>query len=162
MLHKIGFGGGCHWCTEAVFQSLKGVEKVEQGWISSSSPNDSFSEAVIVHFNDEINLDVLIEIHLLTHSSANNHRFRDKYRSAVYFFDQSDKSLIDEILLNKAKENNEIYITTSLPYVSFRENFESQLNYYLKNKEKPFCEIYISPKLSLLREKFTTRIREDF
>ena len=50
-MKKIGFGGGCHWCTEAIFQALNGVESVEQGWISSLNPYDTFSEAVIVHFN---------------------------------------------------------------------------------------------------------------
>ena len=44
MISKIGFGGGCHWCTEAVFQSLKGVAKVEQGWIASFDEYNSFSE----------------------------------------------------------------------------------------------------------------------
>ena len=43
-LFKIGFGGGCHWCTEAVFQSLKGVAKVQQGWIASTEENMSYPE----------------------------------------------------------------------------------------------------------------------
>ncbi|MGJ8671076.1 MAG: peptide-methionine (S)-S-oxide reductase, partial [Oceanococcus sp.] len=43
---RIGFGGGCHWCTEAVFNALRGVEQVSQGFIKSDPPHDSFSEAV--------------------------------------------------------------------------------------------------------------------
>ncbi|MFV8270119.1 peptide-methionine (S)-S-oxide reductase [Flavobacterium sp. GT2N3] len=54
IIKKVGFGGGCHWCTEAYFQSLKGVEIVEQGWISSKFPEDIFSEAVIVHYNPSV------------------------------------------------------------------------------------------------------------
>ena len=44
MIQKIAFGGGCHWCTEAVFQSLIGVQNVAQGWVQSTDENDSFSE----------------------------------------------------------------------------------------------------------------------
>ena len=82
---KIALGGGCHWCTEAVFQSLIGVERVEQGYVASTGNNNSFSEAVIVHFNTErISLKTLIEIHLHTHKSTSNHSLRERYRSAVY------------------------------------------------------------------------------
>ena len=76
-LTKIAFGGGCHWCTEAVFQILIGVVKVQQGWVRSVKENDTFSEAVIVHFNaKKTDLKVLIEIHLLTHKSTSNHSMR--------------------------------------------------------------------------------------
>jgi hypothetical protein len=51
MAEKIGLGGGCHWCTEGIFQSLIGVAQVDQGWITSNGDNATPSEAVIVHFN---------------------------------------------------------------------------------------------------------------
>ena len=77
IVKKIAFGGGCHWCTEAIFQSLRGVQKVEQGWISSTHPGAStLSEAVIVHFETSlISLDTLIEVHLSTHNATSNHAF---------------------------------------------------------------------------------------
>jgi len=161
-MKKIGFGGGCHWCTEAVFQSLKGVEKVEQGWISSEEPNDNFSEAVIVHFNDAIKIKTLIEIHLLTHSSTKNHSLRNKYRSAIYYFDTADKLLINNLLIEISQINKTKYITQNLPFVSFKKNKESQLHYYQKNKGAPFCTTYINPKLKLLREKYSKHIISDF
>ena len=49
-VEQIGLGGGCHWCTEAVFQSLIGVQNVAQGFIKSLPPADTWSEAVIVNF----------------------------------------------------------------------------------------------------------------
>lgn len=68
-MQKIGLGGSCHWCTEAIFRSLKGVSTVEQGWIASDGENTTLSEAVIVNFSpNEITLETLIAIHLHTHS----------------------------------------------------------------------------------------------
>jgi len=161
-MKKIGFGGGCHWCTEAVFQSLTGVELVEQGWISSLPPYDAFSEAVIVHYNEHISMEVLIAVHLLTHSSASRHSMRDKYRSAVYYFDRNDQQLIEAIINRLATEDNIRYITQTLPFNDFKLNSERYLDYYKKGKEKPFCQTNISPKLRAIREKFGQRVRSDF
>ena len=92
---KIALGGGCHWCTEAVFQHLKGVDRVEQGYVSSDGMHSTFSEAVIVHFEPQmIPLAKLIEIHLYTHNSTSNHSFRKKYRSAVYYLNEAQKTNI--------------------------------------------------------------------
>lgn len=162
MIDKIGFGGGCHWCTEAVFQSLLGVERVEQGWISSIFPFDSFSEAVIVHFNEDISLKILIEIHLLTHSSTSMHSMREKYRSAIYFFKPEDQKEIQLILDDLSEQNRQKYITSVLPFIAFNENKESQLDYYQKNKEGQFCQTYIHPKLALIRNKFKKVSKLDF
>ena len=86
IIDSIGLGGGCHWCTEAVFLNLKGVVRVEQGWISASGAVE-FSEAVLVHFNPEkISIKDLIAVHLHTHKSTSSHSMRSKYRSAVYTF----------------------------------------------------------------------------
>lgn len=74
---KIGLGGGCHWCTEGVFESLLGVSKVNQGWIASSGKDSDFSEAVEVYFDPAvISLSDLIEIHLYTHASRSNHSMK--------------------------------------------------------------------------------------
>lgn len=161
-MKKIGFGGGCHWCTEAIFQALHGVELVEQGWISSVNPHNSYSEAVIVHFDKDIGLDVLIEVHLLTHSSTNAHSMRDKYRSAVYYFDANDKIIIESIIGKLAAENDTTYITRAMPFADFKLNSEKYLNYYKKDKQRPFCRTNINPKLTAIRKKFDQQVRNDF
>lgn len=161
-MKKIGFGGGCHWCTEAIFQALKGVEVVEQGWISSINPYNTFSEGVIVHFNDDITVDLLIEVHLFTHSSSSAHSMRDKYRSAVYYFDSNDSAIIETIIGKLALENNTRYITRTLPFVDFRLNSEHYLNYYKKDKHRPFCQNNIDPKLKAIQQKFAQQMRSDF
>lgn len=161
-MRKIGFGGGCHWCTEAIFQSLKGVHKVEQGWISSLPPNTNFSEGVIVHYDEDIDLETLIEIHLLTHSSASNHSMHHKYRSAVYYFEEQDREEAIFIINSFRIVDHVDYITQVLPYVDFRLNTQQYLNYYKKDKNKPFCQTYISPKLRLIRSQFAKSVRDDY
>jgi len=153
---KIGFGGGCHWCTEAVFQSLLGVVKVEQGYISSDDINDTFSEAVIVQFDSEtISLQTLIEVHLLTHNSTSDHSMRSKYRSAVYTVSEKQKEEALIVIDQLQKEKDKLYITEVLAFSEFKPSREEITNYYFKNPEKPFCKSFIDPKLKLLLEQFS-------
>ena len=155
MTEKIGFGGGCHWCTEAVFQSLIGVSKVEQGFIAATE-DDQFSEAVIVHFNPEmISLKTLVEIHLHTHKSTSNHSMRNKYRSAVYTFNDTQKKVAKKILEELQLDFSKEIITQILSFREFNISDELFQNYYYKNPSKPFCETYINPKLSLLMKEFS-------
>lgn len=158
-LTKIAFGGGCHWCTEAVFQSLIGVKKVEQGWVASTEKNNTFSEAVIVHFYaDKIELKTLIEVHLLTHKSTSNHSMRRKYRSAVYYFTIHQKEEIFKIIEELQPKFNEKIITQTLEFKRFKSSTEEFQNYYQSNPEKPFCKNYIQPKLKFLLENFSNKI----
>ena len=155
-VRKIGFGGGCHWCTEAVFQSLRGVLSVEQGYIASTEPNSSFSEAVIVSY-DPLTLDTksLIEIHIRTHSSTSTHRLRDKYRSAVYFFSETQSHAAVQALHEIQKEFEKEIVTLVIPFASFKESSEQYKNYYKQGPERPFCELYIDPRLDRIKAEFS-------
>ncbi|ALM07437.1 peptide methionine sulfoxide reductase [Sediminicola sp. YIK13] len=158
-IHKIGFGGGCHWCTEAVFQSLKGVTHVAQGFIAATEPESSYSEAVIVSFNqDELTLKELISVHLHTHNSTADHSFRRKYRSAVYVFDEREISGVRNILRYLQKDFVDPLITQVLLYKDFKASEEQFHNYYYTNPEKPFCETYIAPKLNKINLDFADLI----
>lgn len=159
MISKIGFGGGCHWCTEAVFQSLKGVAKVEQGWIASFDEYNSFSEAVIVYYNETvISLETLIDVHLYTHRSNSDHSMRKKYRSAVYTFSENKRKQSQEIILSFQPKFGHKLITKVHPFKSFKPSPSDIQDYYKKNPSKPFCEKYIDPKLSLVAKLFETHI----
>ena len=160
-IQKIGFGGGCHWCTEAVFQSLIGILKVEQGFITSKGEYNTFSEAVIVHFDPEqISLRNLIEIHLYTHKSTSQHSMRYKYRSAVYFYNEKQQNEVNTLLKEFQKDFEEPIITKVLPFDKFKPSEELFHNYYFQNPNKPFCETYINPKLSLLIRKFSAVVNQ--
>ncbi len=159
-IHKIALGGGCHWCTEAVFQALNGVEKVEQGYVASAVPYDAFSEAVIVHFEPEIiPLEMLIEIHLHTHKSTSNHSFRSKYRSAIYFYSEAQKRDAQRIRAQLQEHFEQPLITQVLAFKHFQASRENLHDYYKSDPEKPFCKTYIVPKLQLLMQQYGKHLK---
>ncbi|WP_281540594.1 peptide-methionine (S)-S-oxide reductase [Maribacter aestuarii] len=156
---KIGLGGGCHWCTEAVYQSLIGVTKVEQGFVASDNENDSFSEAVIVHYREmDISLKELIAIHLHTHESTSDHSMRGKYRSAVYIFDTTQADRVKCILKELQQDFSKPLVTKPYPFKSFKPSDEMFQDYYYSDPEKPFCKRHIYPKLELLLDKFSNKV----
>ncbi len=151
---RVGLGGSCHWCTEAIFQSLLGVSKVEQGWVSSIE-YPTLSEAVIVHFDSSfISLAVLIEIHLHTHSSTSTHAMREKYRSAIYVFSESQREIATQAIKQLQSDFKLPIITEVQSFDSFELNKQEYLNYYYSNPEKAFCKNQIYPKLRKLLLKF--------
>jgi len=155
-MQRIAFGGGCHWCTEAIFQQLTGVKQVDQGWVSSTHTDATTpSEAVIVHFDPaRISLDTLTEIHLYTHNATSNHSFREKYRSALYTFSDAQHQEAQNILKKKQKLFEKPLVTKVYPFEEFKLNDEEYLDYYKSNPDKPFCQVRIEPKLRVLLERY--------
>ncbi|PTX43101.1 peptide-methionine (S)-S-oxide reductase [Christiangramia gaetbulicola] len=152
-LEIIGFGGGCHWCTEAVFQSLKGVGEVEQGYISTATEPEVFYEGVIVHYHPNlISLEKLIEIHLITHHSTSNHSMRSKYLSGIYVFNNDQKILSDKILNELQEDYDKKIITRTYDFGNFKASRPEIRNYYKTDPGKPFCKLYIDPKLKILEK----------
>jgi len=152
---RIGFGGGCHWCTEAVFQSLRGVENVQQGFIRSVAPHNTYSEAVVVTYDaDIIPLDVLVDVHLHTHASTADHKMRGKYRSAVYVFSDAQGTYVSDLLRRLQSDFAEPIVTMTLNFEGYKPSQEQFQNYYRTGANKPFCRTYIDPKLAKIRRQF--------
>ncbi len=155
-VQKIGFGGGCHWCTEAVFQSLRGVINAEQGYINSKPPHDSFSEAALVEFDSNlIPLKVLIDVHLRTHASTSDHSMRRKYRSAIYVSSYESMDEAQTALVELQCDFPCKLVTKILRCVSFEPSPEKFRDYYQTNTNRPFCKTYIDPKLAKIRQQFS-------
>ncbi len=152
MPERIGFGGGCHWCTEAVFQRLRGVVHVQQGWASGIDDPARFSESVIVQFDPEItSILELVTVHQHTHSCTSAHALRGRYRSAVYVdVDAQAPAVLSAIALNQPEFDAPIR-TEVIRLGGFRENVERYRNYYRSNPERPFCRRFIEPKLAVVR-----------
>ncbi|MCZ4408458.1 peptide-methionine (S)-S-oxide reductase [Cryomorphaceae bacterium 1068] len=156
----IGLGGSCHWCTEGIFGSVIGVEKVRQGWISAAAPHNSFSEAILFEFDPQrISLPNLIAIHLHSHSCTSAHCMRKKYRSAIYVFSADQELSCLQALKNLQAEFDEKIITEVLYFKDFRLNSEEYRDYYHNNPEKPFCQKFIEPKLNRLLEKYSSSFK---
>jgi peptide-methionine (S)-S-oxide reductase len=159
---KIGLGGGCHWCTEGVFASLRGVLAVQQGWIAPKDLKDNYSEAIEVLFNPSIiGLHDIINIHLHTHAASSEHSMRAKYRSAVYVYDQQQYQQAHTSLSSLADQFERPIITQVFYFDSFKSNKAELLDYFYSSPNRPFCQTYIHPKLTILLKKFKTHLNTD-
>ena len=153
---KAGFGGGCHWCTEGVFQSLRGVTQVDQGFVQSDAPADTWAEGVIVTFDSTvIQLETLSEVHLRTHSATRARSPRGKYRSAIYLFDDHQRLEAERAISSFAEQSGKPVHTLVIPFRSFKASDERFQNYYRTDPSRPFCRLYIDPKLDLIRQHFS-------
>jgi len=152
VVKTIALGGGCHWCTEAVFQQLEGVSNVRQGYVKSDAPNDAWSEAICLDYQTSvIDLEHLIDVHLETHASTSMHQRREEYRSAIYFMDEPQKGALELVLSSLSRKRTKSYITQLIPFVEFKASRQSIQNYYRTRPEAPFCKRYIEPKLEVVR-----------
>ena len=159
-MQLIAFGGGCHWCTEAVFQQLKGVVSVRQGFVRSQPPDDTWSEAADLEFDPEIiSLGDLLAVHLATHASTSNHSMRGKYRSAVYTTSDEQEAAVKTALEWASAEAGLDSVTRVLPHMGFKPSDVRFHDYYRTDPERPFCQTYIDPKLAKLRLRFSELLR---
>jgi peptide-methionine (S)-S-oxide reductase len=155
VMEKIGLGGGCHWCIEGIFQKLGGVAQVDQGFIRSDPPADSWAEGVIVHFDPfVIDLAILVEVHLRTHSASATYVASGKYRSALYVHDDKQQRQAEAAVASLRRAFDEPIETRILPLRAFKPSDERFRNYYASNPERPFCRQYIDPKLDFIRRNF--------
>jgi len=175
-MKEIYFAGGCFWCTEAVFQRLKGVEKVTSGYANGegenptyeevSSGESGFAEAIKVEFNpDIISLEKLLEVFWATHDATSlNRQGNDvgtQYRSGIYFSDESEKEVVEK---SKSEQpENEKIVTDIEPLKNFFTAEEYHQNYYNQNKENNmYCPVVITPKITKLLEKFNSEVKEEY
>ena len=155
LMERIGLGGGCHWCTEGVFQMLAGVAQVDQGFFRSNPPSDTWAEGVIVDFDPSvIGLPTLVEVHLRTHRATAPFVARSKYRSAIYVKDDGQLKRATDALMLLQPEFDRAVQTRVLALQDFKVSDERFRNYYASDPGKPFCRRYIDPKLDMIRQDF--------
>ena len=172
---KATFGGGCFWCTEAIFQNLKGVIKVVSGYSGGRISNPTYREvssgitghAEVIEFTynpNEIAYEDLVKIHLTTHDPTTlNQQGADKgtqYRSVVFYRNEDEKT----IALNLIKELKSTYDNMIITEVAMFEHFypaeEHHQNYYTNNMDNNrYCAVVINPKLRKFKELYKDKLK---
>ena len=134
-----------------MFQTLRGVACVAQGFIQSTAPHDTFSEAVIVDYDPDT---IPLAIHLRTHASTSPHKMRGKYRSAVYTFSDAQTAEVKSLIKAEHPNFEAPLVTLTLTHIAFKASDTRFQNYYATDAERPFCTTYIDPKLAKIRREF--------
>ena len=162
------FGAGCFWCVEAVFQNLKGVEKVTSGYSGGQIKNPSYREVCmgttghaevcqIVYQPEIISFTELLEVFWKTHDPTTLNRqgndIGTQYRSAIFYHSMSQKDLAEKYKkeLNENKVFDNPVVTEIVPFSSFYVAEDYHQNYFNLNSQEPYCRFVIQPKV----EKFT-------
>ena len=169
------FAGGCFWCTEAVFQRLKGVEKVISGYTGGSIINPGYreictgrtghAEAIQVYFYPvEIQFKELLEVFFSTHDPTTlNQQGNDKgtqYRSAVFYNDEEQKKITQDFIkfLNDEGVFESPIVTEITEASVFYPAEEEHWDYYNQNQNQRYCQLVIAPKVQKLNNYFKDKI----
>lgn len=169
------FGGGCFWCTEAIFQELEGVEKVTSGYSGGDTEYPTYAavcsgdtghaEVVQVHFNPQvISYADLLRVFLATHNPTSLNRqgadVGTQYRSIILHHNDSQQRTAEEVIREMQTYFDTMIVTELVPYTTFYQAEENHQNYYRSNPERAYCLAVINPKLQKLRAQFGRALKK--
>lgn len=171
------FGGGCFWCTEAIFQRLKGVLDVSSGYSGGQVSNPTYeqvsegntghAESIKIEFNPElISFETLLNVFFATHNPTEKNRqgedFGSQYQSTVFYMDEEQKNIVDKLITKLDADNTygKPVVTEVKAFEKFYSAESYHRNYYNENQNMPYCQIVINPKLDKLRSKFAELLKE--
>lgn len=176
-IETITLAGGCFWCIEAIFEDLKGVQKVESGYSGGNLKNPTYrevstgntghAESVQITYNKNvISLEKLLEVFFTLHDPTTLNRqgadVGTQYRSAIFYHNPEQKNTSEKIIkiLNDKHAFPNKIVTEVTPFKAFyvAENYHQE--YYELNKENPYCRAVIRPKLDKLHKIFSDIIKK--
>jgi len=171
------FGTGCFWCTEAIFQDLKGVHQVISGYSGGSVENPSYqqvctgttghAEAVQITFDPEvISFEDLLYVFWRTHDPTTLNRqgadVGPQYRSVIFYHNDEQKNLAEKSL--KETDASGLWpnpiVTEISPYQTFYQAEDYHQNYYKINPNQPYCRMVIDPKVRKFRKEFQEQLKD--
>ena len=174
-LRKVTIGGGCFWCTEAIFNELIGVTKVESGYSGGETRNPTYREVTsgytghaevvqVTYDQSLISYEDLLKIHLTTHDPTTlNRQGADKgtqYRSVVFYRNEEERATAMNVI-EKVQESYDDMIVTELKlFEAFYAAEDYHQEYYVNNQSKAYCQAVINPKLKKFRELYRDKLKK--
>ncbi|MGM5469491.1 peptide-methionine (S)-S-oxide reductase MsrA [Flavobacteriaceae bacterium LMO-SS05] len=169
------FGGGCFWCTEAVFQEVKGVENIVSGYTGGTAPGKptyrevcsgltGHAEVIQITFNPSvISYEDLVTIFMTTHDPTTLNRqggdVGTQYRSVIYYHDEAQKNIAEAAIKSLSKYFDNDIVTEISPLGIFYNAEDYHQNYYANNQSQGYCSFVITPKLSKLRKLHADKLK---
>jgi peptide-methionine (S)-S-oxide reductase len=169
--------GGCFWCLEAVFEQLKGVEKVESGYAGGQVPNPSYrqvctgttghAEVVQLTFDPQTVtyrdlLGVFFTIHDPTTLNRQGADVGEQYRSAIFYHSPEQKAAAEQVIqeMTAAGVWSAPIVTELSPYSRFYKAEDYHQEYFRNNQAQPYCQVVIAPKVSKFRKQYFDRLKK--
>lgn len=172
---KIVFGGGCFWCTEAVFKMLKGVVSVLPGYAGGHTTNPTYysvcdgntghAECVEIEYESGVRLEDLLTVFFGSHDPTTvNRQGNDvgtQYRSVIFYKTDEQRTIIENFIkdINTSSTEGKNIVTEVLPLEIFYVAEDYHKNYFENNKSQPYCEIVINPKLQKVLTKYAELLK---
>ncbi|MFW9870796.1 MAG: peptide-methionine (S)-S-oxide reductase MsrA, partial [Candidatus Thorarchaeota archaeon] len=164
-------GSGCFWCTEAVFQQLKGVESVVSGYSGGHVENPSYNQVTTgrtghaevcqIQFDPEqISYEEILEVFFNTHDPTTlNRQGNDvgtQYRSVIFYHSDEQREIAERIKNEQDESGNwkNPIVTEIVPYDKFYRAENYHQNYYRNNPNQGYCRVVIAPKLKKFEKVF--------
>jgi len=171
------FGGGCFWCTEAMFDQLEGVFLVESGYAGGTvlkpsyedvcTGNTGHAEVIRIAFDPQkIDYEFLLEVFFNTHDPTTLNRqgadVGTQYRSAVFYHDEVQKAIAEKMIQNLDAEkvfSNKI-VTEVVPLSNYSKAENYHQEYLENNPGNPYCMMVVSPKVDKFRKKYAEKLKK--
>jgi peptide-methionine (S)-S-oxide reductase len=170
------FGNGCFWCTEAIFQDLKGVQSAVSGYSGGQVENPTYKQVCtgntghaevlqITYDPAVITFDELLEVFWQTHDPTTLNRqgndIGTQYRSAIFYHNETQKKLSEEYKkkLNESGAFSKPIVTEIVPFKKFYKAEDYHQNYYNLNGEQPYCSMVIKPKVDKFKKVFKEKLK---
>ena len=167
-------GGGCFWCTEAVFQEVKGVEKVVSGYSGGNAPGKptyreicsgltGHAEVIEITFDaDIVSFEEILVIFMTTHDPTTlNRQGADRgtqYRSVIFYHDENQKKIAEEVIQQIQVYYEDKIVTEVSALTIFYEAEAEHQNYYREHTQQGYCSFVIAPKLAKLRKMHADKL----